>query len=233
MLGCLSDPIYRSALLRYGVAAGIEHDPVLGALDCRTVVDIGANRGQFALAARRSFPKARLISFEPLAAPAARFREVFATDPLVSLHRVAIGPEHGQATIHVSSRDDSSSLLPIGGLQAAIFNGTEELRTELIDIAPLDSFVSAGEIHSPALLKLDVQGYELQALKGSESLLDRFAHVYAECSFLELYDGQALAHEVVAWLKVRGFRLSSTHNMSYDATGREVQADFLFTSTRA
>jgi hypothetical protein len=146
---------------------------------------------------------------------------------------VAIGPERGRATIHVSARDDSSSLLPIGERQAAIFPGTAEVRTESVDVAPLDSLVAAGEIEAPALLKLDVQGFELQALQGCESLLDRFTYVYVECSFIELYAGQALAHEVVAWLEARGFRLLGTHNMSYDASGREVQADFLFTASRA
>jgi hypothetical protein len=104
--------------------------------------------------------------------------------------------------------------------------------TATIVVGPLDSFVSAAEIESPALLKLDVQGFELKALRGCESLLDQFAFVYVECSFIELYTGQALAHEVVAWLEQRGFRLSGTHNMTRDASGREVQADFLFTANR-
>jgi hypothetical protein len=134
--------------------------------------------------------------------------------------------------MHISGRDDSSSLLPIGERQAATFPGTEEVGTATIEVAPLDCFISATEIEPRALLKLDVQGYELQALQGCESLLDRFAYVYAECSFVELYAGQALAHEVVAWLEARGFRLSGTHNMTYDASGREVQADFLFAANR-
>jgi FkbM family methyltransferase len=230
---CLSVSSYRSALLQHRVAAGIEHDSVLRTLDCRTVVDIGANRGQFALAARRAFPGARILSFEPLSAPAARFRSVFAGDALTSLKQVAIGPQRRQATMHISGRDDSSSLLPIGERQAAMFPGTAEVGTATIDVGPLDSFIAAADMVSPALLKLDVQGFELQALQGCESLLDRFDYVYVECSFIELYAGQAVAHEVVAWLEARGFRLSGTHNMTRDASGREVQADFLFTANRA
>ncbi|MGH9448085.1 MAG: FkbM family methyltransferase [Terriglobia bacterium] len=48
------------------------------------------------------------------------------------------------------------------------------------------------------LFKLNVQGHELEALKACEDLLDRFAYVYVECSFMELYKGQALADEVIA-----------------------------------
>ena len=73
-----------------------------------------------------------------------------------------------------------------------------------------------------------MQGFELEALQGCEDLLDRFAQVYVECSFLELYTGQALADEVIAWLRERGFRLAGVYNMSYDRNGSAVQGDFLF-----
>ncbi|MHB8571083.1 MAG: FkbM family methyltransferase [Metallibacterium sp.] len=78
------------------------------------------------------------------------------------------------------------------------------------------------------MLKLDVQGYELQALRGCETLLEAFAWVYCECSFVELYAGQALADAVIAWLRERGFGLLGAYNMANDRDGRAVQADFLF-----
>jgi FkbM family methyltransferase len=221
-------PYYRTRLLRHRVAAGVEHARILSGLDCRTVMDIGANRGQFALAARQCQPHARVISFEPLPAVAAKFRTVFAGDDRVTLHEVAVGPVPGNATIHVSKRDDSSSLLPITSTQVALFPGTAEVATSTVRVAPLHEFVSAEDIQPPAFLKLDVQGYELEALRGCEDLLDRFAYVYAECSFVELYAGQALADEVIAWLRERGFRLRGVHNMNYDPDGRAIQADFLF-----
>ena len=77
----------RTAMLRYGVAASVEHVKVLSGLDCRYVVDIGVNCGQFALISRKCFPDARIDSFEPLAEPAGRFEKVFAWDGNVHLHR--------------------------------------------------------------------------------------------------------------------------------------------------
>lgn len=94
----------------------------LGAL--ATVVDIGANRGQFALAARYCFPEARIVSFEPLPGPAAVYRAVFAGDARARLVESAIGPEPGEAGIQLSARDDPSSLLPITARQSALFPGT-------------------------------------------------------------------------------------------------------------
>jgi FkbM family methyltransferase len=173
-------------------------------------------------------PQARILSFEPLPAAAAKFRAVFAGDDRVTLHETAIGPTPGNATLHVSRRDDSSSLLPITSTQVALFPGTAEIATATVRVGPLREFIPAADVRPPALLKLDVQGFELEALRGCEDLLDQFAYVYAECSFVELYAGQALADEVIAWLHERGFRLRGVHNMDYDRGGRAIQADFLF-----
>ena len=218
--------------LRCGVAAGVEHKSVLAQLNCRTVVDIGANRGQFALAARFAFPAAPIMSFEPLPEPAAVFRRVFDGDRGTVLYEAAIGPRNEPGTMHLSAKDDSSSLLPISALQGEMFPGTEEVGTRVVRVAPLATFLKGDEVFEPALLKLDVQGYELDALIGCESLLGRFEWVYCECSFIELYSGQRLAGDVIGWLTHKGYAVSGVFNVAYDGTGRTVQADFLFERPR-
>ena len=223
----IKSPRLARALFRHLVLAGAEHRHALSP-NLATVIDIGANRGQFALAVREWAPKARVISFEPLGGPARIFREVFAGDGRVILYQIAIGPESGESVIHISRRDDSSSLLPITDLQDRLFPGTAEKATEVIRVEPLDSFLKAEDIVAPALLKLDVQGFEIAALRGCERLLKCFDCVYAECSFLELYSGQALADEVVAYLAQRGFRLKGVYNMAYSDAGASVQGDFFF-----
>jgi len=215
------------ALVCRRVLAGAEHRWVL-VPELKTVVDIGANRGQFSLAARRWAPGARVYAFEPLHGPAQRFKSVFKNDRQVRLFQAAIGPQAGKAVIHVSAADDSSSLLPITGLQERLFRGTGEVATEKVRVGRLADFISAEGIQAPALLKLDVQGYELEALRGCEDLLDWFVYLYVECSFVELYTGQALAHEVIAWLSDRGFYLRGIYNLTYDREVRCVQGDFLF-----
>jgi FkbM family methyltransferase len=224
---------YRRCLLTCGVAAGVEHEPFLRTLSCRTVVDIGANRGQFALVARQCFRQATIFSFEPLSGPAKHFRRVFAGDQRVMLRETAIGAKNGTEVIHVSGRDDSSSLLPITSLQEQMFPGTAKVGQQSVGVGPLTKFVSAEDIESPALLKVDVQGYELEALKGCESLLDRFSHVYVECSFVELYLGQASADEVADYLHRHGFVLKGVYNLTYDGVGLAIQGDFLYSRANA
>lgn len=225
---------YAKAFLLHGAPATTEHVSVLAPLGCSTVIDVGAHRGEFALVARRCFPEARLDSFEPLPAAFSHLEQVTRKDPLTTIHQVALGERSGETTIHVSRRDHSSSLLPITARQSALFRGTDEKSEHTIREGRLSEFVDPDSINEPALLKLDVQGYELQVLRGCADLLDRFSHVYVECSFVELYEGQALADEVIVWLYERGFRLRGVYNALFRRNDRSaIQADFLFTNGRS
>ena len=219
---------YFRSLLKYHVAATIEHEDLFRSLHIRTAVDIGANKGQFSVMLRHCFPKVKIFSFEPLPVPAKIFSKVFQNDKNTVLHNVAIGPKKGEAIMHVSESDDSSSLLPISDLQEKMFPGTGEVGVVTIDVAQLDCFLTMEDINSPALLKLDVQGFELDALRGCESLLSSFDLIYCECSFVELYSGQKMPSDIIAWLYKRGFTLTGAYNMSYDNKGLAIQADFMF-----
>ncbi len=215
------------ALLRHRVLAGTEHRFVLSR-DLATVVDVGANRGQFTLAVRRWAPAARVIAFEPLPGPAAIFGAVFSGDDQVQLHQAALGSHAEQRVMHVSGRDDSSSLLSISSLQTKVFPGTSEISTLSVHVGPLSDFIAASELHAPAMLKLDVQGFEYEALLGCEPMLSQFQWVYCECSFMELYAGQKLAPEVIGLLAHNNFQFAGVYNPAYDNAGNCVQADLLF-----
>ncbi|MBT8587060.1 FkbM family methyltransferase [Polynucleobacter paneuropaeus] len=215
------------SFIRYGVFAGAEHYQVLNP-KLKMVIDIGANKGQFALACREWAPNAQIISFEPLEGPARVFKALFASDTNVRLHEVAIGPMTRRSIIHISAHEDSSSLLPIGSIQVTNYPGTQEIGLAEVEVRPLTSLLKKEGIPSPALIKLDVQGFEMEALKGCENLLECFEYIYCECSFIELYSGQKLAHEIIQWLHVRNFIFIGIFNTNYDISGQPIQGDFLF-----
>jgi FkbM family methyltransferase len=222
----LSIPELRTAFLRHGVLAGVEHKVALKK-SLKTVVDIGANKGQFALAAL-AFTDANVFSFEPLNVALIKFHKVFTGRSNVKVFNFAIGSKQEQKIIHLSGSDDSSSLLEISEKQEELFPGTAEVGTLIVEVAPLDRFIGLEQLDRPAMLKLDVQGSELDALKGSSSLFINFDYIYCECSFLELYVGQALASQVIQYLADYQFRLTGFYNASYDELGNCIQADLLF-----
>lgn len=227
LLHLLPHPVYRRGL-KYGVGAAIEHRGVIGSLPLATVVDVGANVGQFSLLVRALHPDAQIVAFEPLPEAAARYRQVFHDDSRAVLHEAAISPARGTATMHVSAAADSSSLLPISERQSELFPGTQEVGTTDVEAGPLDAFVSADLLVSPAMLKIDVQGFELEVLRGSLPLLPAFAYVYVEASFEALYQDQALFEDVARFLEAEGYTEVGRYNMAHTAEGAPIQADFLF-----
>lgn len=220
---------YRQGV-RFAVAPAIEHEAMLRSLPpLATIVDVGANRGQFTLVARRFHPGAQITAFEPLASAGDRFARTFGKNPSVVLHRVALGSKSADAELNVAVQDDSSSLLPITDLQEATFPGTGLSKLEPVKVRGLGKVLSSADVPGPALMKVDVQGGELDVLMGAEELLGAFDFVCVEVSFLEFYSGQPLANQVLRFMEESSFKLSGVYNPFLDARGRSVQADFLFT----
>ena len=222
-------PYFLRAFLKGGVAPAIEHRAVLKNLPFDFVADVGANRGQFSLLCRHLRPQAPIVAFEPQAGPARIYRAVFANDARTRLVQCALGPERGEIAMNISGQDDASSLLAISQTQIDNFPGTAAVAQETVKLGPLTDFLTPSEMGSHSLLKLDVQGFELEVLKSAGPLLPAFAWIYAECSHVPLYEGQALADEIIGYLKDRGFRLRGRFNPSYARIGGNLlQEDLLF-----
>lgn len=195
--------------------------------DVATVIDVGAHHGQFALLARALYPNAEIVCVEPLAEARERLQSIHGDDGRVRLVPFAAAGTRRRDTLHVSRKTDSSSLLPILYPYIAAFPGTEQANSVEVEVRPLDALVNTPLQH-PALLKIDVQGGELDVLAGATQLLAHVDVAYVECSFVEFYGGQALADEVIAALASRGLRLDGVYSVVRDASERCLQADMLF-----
>lgn len=211
--------------VRAGVVPSVEHLDVPFRSNPRTVLDVGASRGQFASFALHAFPGARLICFEPL--PSSRAVLTKVTNGHAQIVPVAVGSASGRSQIHVSGHDDSSSMLPIGERQVAEFPGTAEASVLDVEVVTLQSVLDEG-VERPCLLKIDVQGLELEVLKGAGTALGQVDEILVECSFVEMYEGQALADEVVELLFSNGFRLRGIYGLVTGSDHSSLQADLLF-----
>ncbi|WPL13852.1 FkbM family methyltransferase [Thiorhodovibrio litoralis] len=127
--------------------------------------------------------------------------------------------------MHIATRADSSSLLALGERQKTIF-GMEESGLLRVPIQRLDACIIPPVVR-PSLLKIDVQGFELEVLKGATALLPEIDTIYVEASDVELYQGQALHAEIEDFLVAAGFRVAGHFNAQFEQ-GERVQADWLF-----
>jgi FkbM family methyltransferase len=165
----------------------------------KVVYDIGANAGTFSLLAKSVLGDVQIHAFEPLAEHQAQFVRTFAGDARVILHPVAVGSDNKEGTLHVTEYSDESSLLPPSETGRVHF-GTREVNRIPLQIFRLDDYRRAKHLPFPDLIKLDIQGYELEALRGGTECLGSAKAVIAEVSFVEYYEGQCLFHDVVGFL---------------------------------
>lgn len=226
LLKLLAVQRYAWAALRHRVAATTEHLEVIRFCAPATVVDVGANKGQFSIATRGLLPNARIEAFEPLPGAAERFEAVFSGDPFTRLHRVAVGSADERRPFHVADREDSSSLLKVGQGQRQAY-GIGAAREIEVQVKPLDCVLDTSALPRPTLLKIDVQGAEMDVLRGIDGL-GMFDFIYAELSFVELYEGQSLFGDVVAYLDQRGFTVRGIYNQSVTRAYGPTQVDCLF-----
>ena len=224
LLRLAANPQYWRFLAR-GVAPSVEHRGPLRSLQPATVIDVGANKGQFSAFAAVNWRASELIAFEPLPAPRTTYTALLGRR--ATMFPYAAGAAEATAEIRVASRDDSSSLLPLGSRQKTLFH-MDEVGVETVVVRPLDDCLDGEALKSPVLLKIDVQGFELEVLKGAVRILKNVSAVYVECSYVELYEGQAIAHEIITFLETHGFSQAGEFNLMSDAKGLAIQADLLF-----
>jgi len=172
-----------------------------------TVIDVGANIGQFALAAAHMLRPQRLISLEPIPEVCAKLRSL-RIPAGIRFHAVctALGEVPGNAEFRVMSQTASSSLLPLGQIHLNLYPEIREERKVPVTIQILDHFLSAHPLVGPSLLKLDVQGSELDVLRGCRRLKDHFRWILVETSTTPFYEGGAAFAEIQAHLSTQGYR---------------------------
>ena len=196
--------------------------------DISTVLDVGANTGQYASEIRRWGFRGRIESFEPTPAAFEQLTRAAAADPGWVCHQLALGDREGTAELNVTANAASSSLRGVTIDQRRREPGATVVQVLSVPITRLDSFALALP-QQGMLLKLDVQGYEDAVLRGAEAILPKISLVECELSLLPLYENQPLLADMLNALGQNGFHLRALNPGYYDVkTGEILQYDGIF-----
>ena len=207
----------------------------LGKIPVQCVLDVGANLGQFARYAREHFAASHIHCFEPLPGPAAQIRDwgagAGAGAGRVSVYELALGDAPGEAElIEHLDHSPSSSFLKSTERSDQMFPQTVRQTTRRVRVDTLDNWAAAHEalLLRPCLLKLDVQGFEMQVLRGAARTLARVDLCLVEVTPIPLYEGQATFVEIVGALAAAGLHYLGNLEQYHDQAGVPVYMDALF-----
>lgn len=184
----------------------ISYFKILSYFKIDTILDIGANEGQFASAMFKLGYNNAIISFEPLSDVYKTLSQVASNNNNWKTVNIALGDKDGEETINISKASGSSSLLEMLPSHAKHAPQTDYIATEKISIKKLDSIYDQYiNSQKSVYVKIDVQGFEKNVIEGALNSLSKIKLIQMEVSIIPLYKGETLLADMINYMDQKGF----------------------------
>jgi FkbM family methyltransferase len=168
------------------------------------IFDVGAYQGDFAKCCCKIFPNAQVVCFEVLEHKVQQLEKTFINNAQIQVFPTLLGAETKEA-VPLHNVETASSIL--------LEHIPQNFPVTFHPMTTVDEIVANNfDARSPDLLKLDVQGYELEVLKGAENTLQKIQVILVELNLLDIHQNCPLFAEVVGWLNERDW-------VAYDICG--------------
>lgn len=163
-------------------------------VDFRSIVDVGAGQGDWTRLAAAIWPAANIVGFEPNKHERDALDRLTKELPRFRYHMCFLGRGR-QDSVAYLDRGRITSLLAPQDVQGA--------KAAEAPMESLDELIGSGSVAPPDFVKVDVQGYELEVLRGASHALAGCTAVLLECSLLRLFDGAPRIDEVIEFMRER------------------------------
>jgi len=201
-------------------------------LPIRTIIDVGANEGQFAKQILKVFPNATVYSFEPLPEVFKKLEKwAKTTNGKVKCFNLALGKEEKEIEMfyHVE-HSPSSSILKTTKISEKLYPFTKSQNLIKVRMDTLDNTIQKFRIDliPEILIKLDVQGYEDRVIRGGKETFTKAKACIVEVNIFNLYEEQANFKDIVNLLWDYGFFYYGILDQAYDINGQVIYFDAIF-----
>lgn len=195
--------------------------------DLKTIFDVGAAHGEYTKAAHFLNPNANIYAFEPIPASFEKLKLLVHDNRRIKLFNFALGSDNKSSSFHVNDFSFASSLLSMTETLKETFPFTKNAKVLNIDVRRLDD-IREIEIIKPSLLKMDVQGYELEVLLGAGALIDKVDVVQLELNFENFYQGQPTYADLFRFMHEHKFTRFLQTDTLYSFKNLLIASDFIF-----
>lgn len=190
-----------------------------------TVIDVGANLGQYGKFLRSIGFSGTILSFEPLSSAFEILNAASEADQNWHVYNYALGDKADEAVINVSNYSDFSSFLsPTSYSEKTFKDKSEVIGQETVTIKTLDSiFDSLPDTNRQNIhLKMDTQGFDLKVFAGSRNSLPHIMTMQSEISIRELYEGMPDYLTALKTYTDAGFTISGLFPVTRDKSDLSV-----------
>jgi len=187
-----------------------------------TIVDVGVATDTEELYTH--FPSAKYLFVEPLAEFEPSLQRLCQLYPGSTYMLAAAGATDGELEIRVTP--DLGGTSRFETIEST--EGAYDMKPRTVPQFALATMWNALELTGPALLKVDVQGGELEVLAGAESILENFEVIVLEVGMIEQYIGQPVFHNYVEYMAKRNYVVYDIIHTGYADTGLLAQIDLVF-----
>jgi|TARA_Y100000389_G_scaffold154364_1_gene154869 FkbM family methyltransferase len=224
LIKLIKNKTWRKGLYK-NIAANIELENIIKALDIDIIIDIGSNKGQFILLTEKLLNCKKIYSFEPIKELIEKQKKFFSYRDDINFYNFALGQKTEKKKFFLTKRKDSSSFLKIN---ENIDNDDYLIENEInVNIHCLDNIINNQDLSESTLVKIDVQGYELEVLKGSLGILKKIKYILIEVSENEIYKNQALSSDIINFLKQKNFSILRENKSTKIKKTNLIQKDIL------
>jgi FkbM family methyltransferase len=172
------------------------------------IIDVGGFNGEVSVKFATAFPDSQIYTFEPIKNHFEQLQNVILPYTNIKAFNIALGSTTEEKQINKLFNSSSSSILEASNAISNDFFATHlaPKETESIVVKRLDDVLPISIAHI-SILKMDVQGFELQVLKGSEETLKKVYIVVLEMQNHDFYKGAPMYFELDEYLRKQGFKL--------------------------